>query len=68
MVSTAVSQRQGSGFNSGLGSLTVWSLHVLPVSVSVSSRCSGFPPQSKDVRVRLVGHAELTLSVKGLVG
>jgi len=31
----------------GLGSLSVWSLHILPVSAWVSSGCSGFLPQSK---------------------
>ena len=60
MVSTAASQRQGPGFNSGLRSLPVWSLHVLPVSTWVSFGCSGFPSQSKDVQVRLIGHAKLT--------
>ncbi|XP_078079868.1 solute carrier family 15 member 1-like isoform X2 [Mustelus asterias] len=61
VVCTAASQSQGHGFNSGLGSLPVWSLHILPVSVWVSSGCSGFLSQSKDVRVRLIGHAKLTL-------
>ena len=65
VVSTAGSQLQGPGFDSWLGSLSVWSLHVLPVSVWVSSGCSGFLPQSKDVRV---GHAKLPLSVLGCVG
>jgi len=46
------SQRQGPRFNSRLGSLSVWSLHVLPLSAWVSSGCSGFLPQSKDVWVR----------------
>ena len=54
------------GFNSGLESLSVWSLHVLPVSAWVSSGCSGFLPQSKDVQVRLIGHVKLTLSVRGI--
>ena len=66
MVSTAASQRQAPGFNSGLGSLSVWSLHILPVSAWVSSGCSGFLPQSKDVRVRLIGHDKLPLSVRGI--
>ena len=53
MVSAAASERQGPGFNSGLGSLSVWSLHVLPVFAWVSSGCSGFLPQSKgDVEMR----------------
>ena len=30
MVSTAASQHQGPGFDSQLGSLSVWSLHILP--------------------------------------
>ena len=57
VVSTAASQLQGPGFDSRLGSLSVWSLHTLLVSAWVSSRCSGFLPQSKDVRVRLIGQA-----------
>eukprot|EP00061_Rhincodon_typus_P003684 g20710.t1 len=32
VVSTAASQRQGLGFDSILGRLSVWSLHILPVS------------------------------------
>ena len=36
-----------------LGSLSEWSLHVLPVSAWVSSGCSGFLGQSKDVQVRI---------------
>ena len=65
VVSTAASQRQGPRFNSGLGSLSVWSLHILLVSAWVSSGCSGFLPQSKDERVRLIGYAKLPLSVRG---
>ena len=61
VVSAAASQRQGPGFDSRLGSLSEWSLHILPVSAWVSSGCSGFLPQSKDVRVRWIGHAKLTL-------
>ena len=66
MVSMAASQRQGPGFNSGLGPLSVWNLHILPVSAWVSSGCSGFLPQPKDVRVRWIGHAKLPLSVRGI--
>ena len=40
------------------------SLHILPMSACVSSGCSGFFPQSKDVRVRWIGHAKLPLSVR----
>ena len=47
VVSTAASQRQGPGFDSWLGSLSVRSLHILPVSAWVSSGCSGFLPQSE---------------------
>jgi len=47
VVSTAASQRQGPGFNSSLGSLSVWSSHILAVSAWVFSGCSGFLPQSK---------------------
>ena len=66
VVSAAASQRQGPGFNSGLGSLSVRSLHVPPVSAWVSSGCSGFLPQSKDVRVRGIGHDKLPHSVRGI--
>ena len=45
------------GFDSRLGS--VWSLHILLVSAWVSSGYSGFLPQSKDVRVRLIGRAKI---------
>jgi len=41
-----------------------WSLYILPVSAWVSSGCSGFLPQSKDVR--WIGHAKLTLVSGGL--
>ena len=66
MVSTVASRRQGPRFDSGLGSLSVWSLHVLPVSAWVSSGCSGFRPQSKDMWVRLTDHAKLPLCVRGI--
>ena len=59
VVSIAASQLQGPGFDSRLGSLSVWSLHILLVSAWVSSGSSGFLPQSKDVRVRLIGHAKI---------
>ena len=74
MVSTAASQLQGPGFDSRLGSLSVWSLHILLVSAWVSSGCSGFLPQSKDVQVRLIGHAKIAPScpemrrLEGVVG
>ena len=68
MVSTAASQLQGPGFNSRLGSLSMWSLHILPMSVWVSSGCSGFLPQPKDVRVRLIVHAKLPLNVQLCAG
>ena len=58
---------QASGFDSWLGSLSVWSLHILPVSAWVSSGHSGFLPQSKDVQVRWIGRAKLPLSVPGCV-
>jgi len=60
VVSTAASQHQRPGFDSRLGSLSVWSLHILPMSARVSSGCSGFLPQSKDVWVRMIGHAKLS--------
>ena len=63
MVSTAASQRQGPGFDSQLGSL----------SVRTFSPClRGFPPDApvsshnlKDVLVRWIGYAKLSLSVRG---
>ena len=61
VVSTAASQHQGLGFNSSLGLLPVWSLHILPMSLWVSSGCSGFLPQSKDVLVKLIGHAKFPI-------
>ena len=63
VVSTAASQCQGAGFDSRLGSLSVQSLHVLPMSAWVSSGRSGFLPQSKDVLVRCIGRAKFSLSV-----
>jgi len=74
VVSTAASQLQSPGFDSRLGSLSVWSLHIFPMSAWVSSRCSGFLPHSKDVRVGLIGHAKLPIvsramcRLKGLAG
>ena len=65
VVSTAASQCRGPGFDSRLGSLSVWGLHIL-MSVWVSSGCPGFLPHSKDVQVRLIGHAKLTLVSGGL--
>jgi len=65
MVAQWASQRQRLGFAPQLGSLSVWSLHVLPVSAWVSS---GSLPHSKDVQVRLIGLAKLILSVRGLAG
>ena len=62
MVSNDASQHQGPGFDSQLGSLSVQSLHVLPVSAWVSSRSSNFLPQSKDVLVRCIGRAKFSLS------
>ena len=43
-------------------------LHVLPMSAWVSSGCSGFLPQSKDVQVKLIGHVNLTLVSGELAG
>jgi len=50
-------------FSSRLGSLSVWSLHILPVSVWVSSGCSSFLPQPKDVQVKCIGHAKFSFSL-----
>uniref|UniRef100_A0A8C4S6G5 Fibrinogen C-terminal domain-containing protein n=1 Tax=Erpetoichthys calabaricus TaxID=27687 RepID=A0A8C4S6G5_ERPCA len=49
----------GPGFTSRV--LPAWSLHVLPVSAWVSSRRSGFLPQSKDMQVRWIGDSKLAL-------
>uniref|UniRef100_A0A3Q2Z0T8 Polypyrimidine tract binding protein 2b n=1 Tax=Hippocampus comes TaxID=109280 RepID=A0A3Q2Z0T8_HIPCM len=43
---------RGAGFNSGCG-LPVWSLHVLPRAVWLSSRFSGFLPHSTSMHGRL---------------
>jgi len=50
-------QRQGTGFHSRLGSLSVWSLHIVPVSAWVCSH------SLKDMLVRWIGHAKFSLSV-----
>ena len=65
MVSTLLPHSARDPGSIPAGSLSVRSLHVLPVSAWVSSGCSGFLPQSKDVRVRWIGHAKLPLSVRG---
>jgi len=64
MVSTAVSQ--GPEFDSQLGSLC-GILYILHRSAWVSSGCSGFHPQSKDMQVRLMGYAKLPIRVPGYV-
>ena len=43
VVSTAASQRHGPRFDSLLGSLSVWSLHILPVSAGVAPVSSHSP-------------------------
>ena len=68
MFSTAASEHEGRGFDSRLGSLSVQSLHFLPVSAWVSSGSSSFLSQAKDVRVRLIGQAQLILVSGGLAG
>ena len=60
VVSPAASQHQGPGFDARLGSLE------FAHSAWVSSRCSGFLPQCKGVRVRLIGHAKNDPSVSGV--
>ena len=62
MVSTAASQLEGSWLEPQQG-LSVWSLHVLPVLVWVSSRFCIFLPQSKDLHVWLTGGSELPVGV-----
>ncbi len=51
------------GSNPGCPGLSVWSLHVLPVSAWVLSGCSGFLPPSKDMQARLIGVSKLSLGV-----
>ena len=50
------------GLNLGSG-LSVWSVHVLPVRVWVSSGPSSFPPQSKDMLVRRTDRSKLSIGV-----
>jgi len=50
----------------GLGHCLCWVCTFFPVSRPVSSGCSGFLPRSKDVWDRLIGHAKLPFSVKGI--
>ncbi|XP_060676726.1 uncharacterized protein LOC132805603 isoform X3 [Hemiscyllium ocellatum] len=45
-------EHRGPMFDPRLERLSVWSLHVFPVSAWVSSGCSDFHPQSKDVQFR----------------
>lgn len=47
-----------------LCSLSIWSLHVLFVSVWLLSSFSGFRSQSKDVYVGPTGNIELTVGVR----
>ncbi|MEQ2203141.1 hypothetical protein XENOCAPTIV_025376 [Xenoophorus captivus] len=61
--STVALQQEGPGFDSRLGGLSAWSLHVLPVHAWVLTGDSGFLPQSKDMPVRLIGHSKLPLGV-----
>ncbi len=78
MVSTVASQQEDPRFKSrstcltsreswvwyrlGRG-LSVWSLHVLPVSAWVLSGYSSFLPQSKDMQFRLIGDSKLPVGV-----
>lgn len=57
--SGGASQLQGPGFDSWLGGLSVWSLHVVPVLVWVFTGQSSFLPLSKDMLVRLIGLSKL---------
>jgi len=53
----------------GFGSLSVWSLHILPRVCVGFLRVLRFPPTlQKDVQVRWIGHAKLPLSVQRCVG
>ena len=42
---------------------SAWSLHVLPVSAWVFPGYASFPPQSKDMHIRLSGDSKLPVSV-----
>ena len=66
VVSTAASQRQGPGFDSRLGSLSVWSLHILPVSAWISPPCA--PVSSHSPKMCGLGGLamlKLPLSIRG---
>ena len=67
VVGAVTSQQEGSWFESQLV-LSVWSLHVLPVSAWVLSGYSGFLPPSKNMHVRLIGDSKLSLGVSVSVG
>ena len=66
------SQQEGRRFKTGSGvwdqtgswvwDLSVWSLHVLPVSAWVFTGYSGFLPQSKNM-LRLIGDSKLPVGV-----
>ncbi len=43
--------------------LSVWSLHVVPVSTLVPSRCSGFLSQFGDMQIILIGDSKLPIGV-----
>jgi len=49
-------------------SLSVWSLHVLPVYAWVLSGYSGFLPPSKNMNVRLIDDSKLSLGVSVVIG
>lgn len=46
----------------GWDHLSVWNLHILPMSVCIFSRSSSFRPHPKDVNVRLIGMSTLSQS------
>ncbi|MEQ2244972.1 hypothetical protein ILYODFUR_022712 [Ilyodon furcidens] len=49
------------------GSLSAWSLHVLPMHAWVLTGYSGFLPQSKNMTVRLIGLSKLPIGVNECV-
>lgn len=62
MASTAASQQEGSGSNSGW-SIAVWSLHGLPVSAWVLWLIRLPPTVHKHACVRLIGNSNLAVGV-----
>lgn len=60
VLSTVTSQQKG------LGLISVWSSHVLPVLVLVYSGFSGFLSQSNNMYTRLISDSKLTIGIPPL--